>query len=52
MEENGYKVLRLAASEILKDADMVAASIGALAASPRPHPREAGGPPPRAGEEC
>nr|WP_312251067.1 endonuclease domain-containing protein [Sphingobium yanoikuyae] len=52
MEENGYKVLRLAASEILKDADMVAASIGALAASPLHHQPEAGGPPPRAGEEC
>lgn len=51
MEENGYKVLRLAASEILKDADKVAASIGALVASPLHHQPAAGGPPPRAGEE-
>ncbi len=49
MKENGYKVLRLAASEIMKDADKVAASIGALVANPLHHP--AGGPPPRVGEE-
>ncbi len=49
MEENGYQMLRIAASEILKDADKVAASIAALGASPLHRP--AGGPPPRAGEE-
>jgi very-short-patch-repair endonuclease len=49
MEENGYKVLRIAASEILKDANNVAASIGALVANPLHHPSD--GPPPRAGEE-
>ncbi|MEQ6334171.1 DUF559 domain-containing protein [Sphingobium sp. MK2] len=49
MEENGYQVLRIAASEILKDADIVAASIAALGASPLHQPLA--GPPPRAGEE-
>ncbi|WP_310223789.1 endonuclease domain-containing protein [Sphingobium xenophagum] len=51
MEENGYQVLRIAASEILKDADIVAASIAALGASPLHHQPAADGPPPRAGEE-
>ncbi|PZU61184.1 MAG: hypothetical protein DI547_01840 [Sphingobium sp.] len=49
MEENGYKVLRLAASEILKDAGKVAEAIGALGASPLHQPPA--GPPPRAGED-
>ncbi|MFZ2997199.1 endonuclease domain-containing protein [Sphingobium sp.] len=49
MEENGYKVFRIAASEILKDADKVAAMIGALVARPLHHPSD--GPPPRAGED-
>jgi very-short-patch-repair endonuclease len=59
MEENGYQVLRIAASKILKDADKVAASIAALGASPLHHQPAADGPlershvPPfdRAGEE-
>lgn len=51
LEENGYKVLRIAASDILKDADAVAASIAAMVASPLHHQPEAGGPPPRAGED-
>jgi very-short-patch-repair endonuclease len=48
MEENGYKVLRVPASEVLKDVDAVADSV-ARAANPLHHP--AGGPPPRAGED-
>lgn len=51
LEENGYKVLRIAASDILKDADAVAASIAAMVASPLHHQPEADGPPPRAGED-
>jgi very-short-patch-repair endonuclease len=46
---NGYKVLRVAASEILKDVDAVVAAIAALVDSPLHHPSD--GPPPRAGEE-
>ncbi|MDI1296093.1 MAG: DUF559 domain-containing protein [bacterium] len=51
MEENGYKVLRIAAAEILKDADKIAASIGALVANPLHHAASRRGPPPLAGEE-
>ena len=47
--ENGYQVVRVNASDILRDADGVAASIGSLAA--RPLHRPADGPPPRAGED-
>jgi very-short-patch-repair endonuclease len=49
MEENGYQVLRIAASEILKDADKVAASIAAFGVNPLHQPLA--GPPPRAGED-
>mgnify|MGYP000025740536 CR=1 FL=1 len=49
MIENGYHVVRVNASDILKDADAAAASIGSLAA--RPLHRPADGPPPRAGED-
>ena len=49
LEAQGYRVLRIAASEILKDADEVAQSIVAYAARPLRQP--CGLPPPRAGEE-
>ncbi|WP_346344733.1 endonuclease domain-containing protein [Sphingomonas sp. dw_22] len=47
--ENGHRVVHVNASDILKDADGVAASIALLAA--RPLHRPAGGPPPRSGED-
>ena len=51
LHERGYQVLRIAADEVLKDPDGVAASIVAHAANPL-HPRAArGGPPPRPGED-
>lgn len=34
LKENGYKVLRIAAPDILKDVDAVVAAIGAIADSP------------------
>jgi very-short-patch-repair endonuclease len=46
--ENGYTVIRLPASEVLKDADGVAAAV-VQAASPLHRPAD--GPPPRAGED-
>jgi very-short-patch-repair endonuclease len=49
LKENGYSVLRVAAAEILKDADGVAASIAALVALPLHQP--SAGPPPRSGED-
>jgi very-short-patch-repair endonuclease len=47
--ENGYRALHVNASDILKDADGVAASIGLLASRPLHRPLD--GPPPRAGED-
>ncbi len=47
--ENGYRVIHVPASEILRDADAAAASVAALAAAPLHRPAD--GPPPRAGEE-
>ena len=49
LNDNGYHVLRIAARDILRNADAVAASIVALVA--RPLHRPADGPPPRAGED-
>ena len=49
LQENGYQVVRVNASDILRDADAVAASIGALAGRPLHQP--SAGPPPRAGED-
>jgi very-short-patch-repair endonuclease len=49
LNENGYRVLRVAASDILRNVDAVAASIASIVASPLHHPSD--GPPPRAGEE-
>ena len=51
LTENGYRLIRINAAEILKDADSVATSIGALAASPLHHRASPDGPPPRAGED-
>ena len=51
LNENGYKVLRIAASDILKDVNSVIGSIAAIAGDPLHHQPAAGGPPPRAGEE-
>ena len=51
LKENGYRVVRIAATDVLKDADRVASGIAALVASPLHHQPEAGGPPPRAGED-
>ena len=45
LETRGYRVLRIAAADVLKDADAVAASIVALAAHPLHRPAD--GPPPR-----
>lgn len=52
LNENGYNVLRIAASDILKDMDVVVAAIAALVDSPLHHQPAAGGPPPRAGEDA
>ena len=46
---NRYNLVRLLASDILKDADAAAASILSLAARPLHRPSD--GPPPRAGED-
>ena len=51
LAENGYRILRINAAEILRDANAVAASVGTLAAAPLHHQPAAGGPPPRAGED-
>ena len=47
--ENGYRVIRVIAADILRAADEVAASIVAFAAHPLHQP--AAGPPPRSGED-
>ena len=49
LNENGYKVLRIAAFDILKDIDPVVAAIAAIVDSPHHPPPFAGGPPPPAG---
>ncbi|WP_267432779.1 endonuclease domain-containing protein [Sphingomonas sp. GM_Shp_1] len=51
LSDNGYRVIRIGAVEILRDAGAVAASIVSLAAAPLHHSPAASGPPPRAGEE-
>ena len=45
LRENGYRVRRFAAGEVLKDVDAVAAAVAALVVSPLHHPAD--GPPPR-----
>ncbi|MFW2830880.1 endonuclease domain-containing protein [Sphingomonas sp. ID0503] len=52
LKENGYRVLRILASDVLRDVDGVASSIAALVTRPLHHQPAAGGPPPRAGEDC
>ena len=47
--QNGYRVIRVPAADVLKDADAVAASIAALVAAPLHRPAD--GPPPRTGED-
>ncbi|WP_431469787.1 endonuclease domain-containing protein [Sphingosinithalassobacter sp. LHW66-3] len=47
--DNGYRVERFSAADVLEDAGAVAGSIAALVASPLHHPSD--GPPPRAGED-
>ena len=49
--ERGYRVLRIAAEDVLKDPDSVAASIVAYAANPLHHRATRGGSPPRPGED-
>ncbi|WP_235512613.1 endonuclease domain-containing protein [Sphingomonas sp. Leaf17] len=48
-EQNGFRVLRLAAGDVLRDVDAVVTRIVSCAAHPLHQP--AAGPPPRAGEE-
>jgi very-short-patch-repair endonuclease len=49
LKENGYKVMRIAAADVLRGAEAVADGIVMLVASPLHQP--AAGPPPRAGED-
>ncbi len=51
MNENGYRVMRIGAADIMRDVEAVAASIVSLAAAPLHHSPSASGPPPRTGEE-
>ena len=51
MIENGYRVVRIGAAEILRDLDSVTAAIRSLAARPLHHSALPSGPPPRAGED-
>ena len=51
MNDNGYRVMRIGAADILRDVEAVAASIVSLAAAPLHHSPATSGPPPRAGEE-
>jgi very-short-patch-repair endonuclease len=50
LQENGYRVLRIKAAEVLRDAGAVAALAVSQAAAPLHHSPMASGPPPRAGE--
>ncbi|KTT72417.1 endonuclease domain-containing protein [Sphingomonas sanguinis] len=51
LSENGYRVIRIGATDILRDAEAVAASIVSLVAAPLHHSPTASGPPPRSGED-
>jgi very-short-patch-repair endonuclease len=52
LRERGYRLFRIAASEVLRDADAVAQSIFAYAAAnPLHRPAAPAGPPPRPGED-
>lgn len=50
---NGYRTVRIAAGDVMKNMDNVIAYLMAECGAPHPlhHQPEAGGPPPRAGEE-
>jgi very-short-patch-repair endonuclease len=50
LHENGYRVLRIAAVDVLRDVEAVVAFIVAQVARPLHHSPSASGPPPRAGE--
>ncbi len=49
LEAQGYRVVRIPAADVLRDADAAADAIVSLAAHPLHHPSD--GPPPRAGED-
>ncbi|MHA6721470.1 endonuclease domain-containing protein [Sphingomonas sp. RS2018] len=49
LADNGYRLIRVPAADVLRDAHAVADAIGALAARPLHRPSD--GPPPRAGED-
>ena len=51
LSDNGFDVVRLRSADILRGADVVTASIVALAARPLHPSPSASGPPPRAGED-
>ncbi|HWH21824.1 MAG TPA: DUF559 domain-containing protein [Allosphingosinicella sp.] len=51
LEANGYRVMRISATEVLRDPGEAAASIAALVTSPLHHRAARGGPPPHAGED-
>jgi very-short-patch-repair endonuclease len=51
LRERGCRILRIAAEDVLKDPDGVAASVLAYAANPLHHRALRGGPPPRPGED-
>jgi very-short-patch-repair endonuclease len=50
LQENGYKVLEIAAQRVLQDADGTANAILARVANPLHRPAD--GPPPQSGQEC
>jgi hypothetical protein len=51
LRERGYRLLRIAATDVLKDPDGVAEAVVAAASDPLHHRASRGGPPPRAGED-
>ena len=51
LQDRGYRLLRIAATDVLKDPDGVAAAIVAAATNPLHHRAARGGPPPRPGED-
>ncbi|WP_246359679.1 endonuclease domain-containing protein [Stakelama sediminis] len=51
MEENGFRVFRVSAVDVLRDVDAVVEAIVSFAALPLHHDAAHRGPPPRSGEE-
>ena len=51
LKMKGLRIVRIAAAEVLRDPDGVAASVVAYAADPLHHRAARGGPPPRPGED-